>query len=76
VGIPVTQGVCPGLAYHALSGLKQKDNPDIQKSPAKHLAFTQNDEFLEAYEAHIKWKRDCNTGIAVAKSLRKGWVFL
>ena len=33
----------------------------------KNIAFTKDEELMDAYEAHMKWKKDYNTGIFNAK---------
>lgn len=44
-----------------------KENPEINKAHDKYVAFTRDEELLDAYEAHMKWKRDYNSGIESAR---------
>ncbi|SLM29770.1 hypothetical protein MTBBW1_1950002 [Desulfamplus magnetovallimortis] len=40
-----------------------KENPQISKAHEKYEAFTRDEALLDAYEAHMKWKRDYYSGI-------------
>ena len=44
-----------------------KENENIARAHEKYIAFTKDEELMDAYEAHIKWKKDYNTGIFNAK---------
>lgn len=44
-----------------------KSNPHIAKAHDKYTAFTMNDEAMEKYEAHLKWKSQYKTDLAYAK---------
>ncbi|MDY0133361.1 MAG: hypothetical protein RBR53_11935, partial [Desulforegulaceae bacterium] len=44
-----------------------KENPEINKAHDKYVAFTRDEELLDAYEAHMKWQRDYNSGIESAR---------
>jgi len=44
-----------------------KENPSINKAHEKYISFTKDEELIDAYEAHMKWKRDYYSGIASAK---------
>jgi predicted transposase/invertase (TIGR01784 family) len=44
-----------------------KENPQISQAHEKYEAFTRDEELLEAYNAHIKWKRDYYSGIDSAR---------
>ncbi|MFN2266790.1 MAG: Rpn family recombination-promoting nuclease/putative transposase [Desulfonatronovibrio sp.] len=44
-----------------------KENPSINKAHEKYLSFTKDEELIDAYEAHMKWKRDYYSGIESAK---------
>lgn len=44
-----------------------KENPQINKAHDKYVAFTRDEELLDAYEAHMKWKRDYYSGIESAR---------
>lgn len=43
------------------------ENENIERAHEKYIAFTKDEELLDAYEAHMKWKKDYNTGIFFAK---------
>ncbi|MGD9732348.1 MAG: Rpn family recombination-promoting nuclease/putative transposase [Desulfamplus sp.] len=43
-----------------------KEDATFRKAHEKYAAFTQDEEMLEAYEAHQKWVRDYNSGISSA----------
>lgn len=43
------------------------ENSAIENAHKKYLAFTKDEELVDAYEAHMKWKRDYKTGIAFAR---------
>ena len=44
-----------------------KENKNIARAHEQYIAFTKDEELMDAYEAHIKWKKDYNTGIFNAK---------
>jgi len=44
-----------------------KENEIIKKAHEKYIAFTRDESLVDAYEAHMKWKRDYNSGIALAR---------
>ncbi|SLM31337.1 hypothetical protein MTBBW1_300068 [Desulfamplus magnetovallimortis] len=44
-----------------------KENPQISKAHEKYEAFTRDEALLDAYEAHMKWKRDYYSGIESAR---------
>ncbi|WP_179953097.1 hypothetical protein [Desulfobotulus mexicanus] len=35
-----------------------KNNPQIANAREKYLSFTQDEHMREAYNSHIRWKRD------------------
>ena len=43
------------------------ENRNIEIAHEKYIAFTKDEELIDAYEAHIKWKKDYNTGIFNAR---------
>ncbi|MFA5518682.1 MAG: hypothetical protein WDA74_05440 [Spirochaetota bacterium] len=43
-----------------------KSNP-IKKAHDEYIKFSSNDEYREIYEARLKWQRDHNTRIEVAR---------
>ncbi|SLM27739.1 conserved hypothetical protein [Desulfamplus magnetovallimortis] len=44
-----------------------KENPQISKAHEKYEAFTRDEALIDAYEAHMKWKRDYYSGIESAR---------
>lgn len=44
-----------------------KENPQINQAHEKYISFTKDEELIDAYEAHMKWKRDYNSGIESAR---------
>ena len=44
-----------------------KENKNIARAHEQYIAFTKDEELIDAYEAHIKWKKDYNTGIFNAR---------
>ena len=44
-----------------------KENPSINKAHEKYISFTKDEDLIDAYEAHMKWKRDYYSGIESAK---------
>ena len=43
------------------------ENEHIEKAHDRYIAFTRDEELLEAYEAREKWKKDYNSGLFNAK---------
>ncbi|MEA1967914.1 MAG: Rpn family recombination-promoting nuclease/putative transposase [Thermodesulfobacteriota bacterium] len=43
------------------------ENQEIKKAHEQYLAFTNDEELVDAYEAHMKWQRDFNSGISNAR---------
>ncbi|TWI64782.1 putative transposase/invertase (TIGR01784 family) [Desulfobotulus alkaliphilus] len=44
-----------------------KNNPQIANAREKYLSFTQDEHMREAYESHIKWKRDYESALFFAE---------
>ncbi|WP_246052261.1 Rpn family recombination-promoting nuclease/putative transposase [Desulfobotulus mexicanus] len=44
-----------------------KNNPHIASAREKYIRFTQDEHMREAYESHLKWKRDHKTDINYAR---------
>ncbi|PIE71810.1 MAG: hypothetical protein CSA22_00970 [Deltaproteobacteria bacterium] len=45
-----------------------KENPNLKKAHEKYVSFTLDSELVDAYEAHMKWKRDYATGVDEART--------
>ena len=43
-----------------------KEDATFRKAHEKYVAFTQDEDMLDAYEAHMKWVRDYNSGVSSA----------
>ncbi|WP_246051956.1 Rpn family recombination-promoting nuclease/putative transposase [Desulfobotulus mexicanus] len=44
-----------------------KNNPHIASAREKYIKFTQDEHMREAYESHLKWKRDQKTDLLYAE---------
>ncbi|TYT73178.1 hypothetical protein [Desulfobotulus mexicanus] len=53
-----------------------KNNPQIANAREKYMSFTQDEHMREAYNSHIRWKRDHDSALFLAeqKGLETGTV--
>lgn len=66
--------LCHWLHYLKNEGTEDKtmkvllnENENIAKAHERYIAFTRDEELVEAYEAREKWKKDYNSGIFNAR---------
>ncbi|MBF0204996.1 MAG: PD-(D/E)XK nuclease family transposase [Desulfamplus sp.] len=64
------------LYYLKLEGIEKEDtlmeilikeDDTFKRAHEKYVAFTRDDEMVEAYESHMKWVRDYNTKMYLAR---------
>ncbi len=51
-----------------------EESPILNKAHEKYLAFTMDEELVDAYESHLKWKLDHDSALdsALTKGLKQG----